>query len=58
MASVVATNDCTLLAVPKEEFIDLIEHQPQICLSLIEEMASKINQLNNQLRDLKEETSG
>lgn len=54
MASVVATSDCTLLAVPKEEFIDLIEHQPQICLSLIEEMASKINQLNGQLRDLKE----
>ena len=58
MASVVATSDCTLLAVPKEEFIDLIEHQPQICLSLIEEMASKINQLNNQLRDLKDENPG
>jgi signal-transduction protein with cAMP-binding, CBS, and nucleotidyltransferase domain len=57
MASVVATSDCTLLAVPKEEFIDLFEHQPQICLNLIEEMASKINQLNSQLRDLKEASS-
>src|SRR5690606_10793201 len=49
MASVVATNDCTVLAVRKDEFIDLIDHQPQICLGLIEEMAAKINQLNNQL---------
>ncbi len=53
MASIVATSDSTLLAVRKAEFIDLIEQQPQICLSLIEEMAVKINQLNGQLRDLK-----
>lgn len=52
IASVVATNDCTVLAVRKEEFIALIEHQPQICLGLIEEMAAKINQLNNQLLHL------
>lgn len=53
MASVVASSDCTVLAVRKEEFITLIEHQPQICLGLIEEMAAKINQLNNQLLQLK-----
>ncbi len=53
IASVVATSDCTVLAVRKEEFITLIEHQPQICLGLIEEMAAKINQLNNQLLQLK-----
>ncbi len=57
MASVVATSECTLLAVPKEEFIELIDHQPQICLGLIEEMAAKINQLNGQLRELKEQES-
>jgi len=49
IASVIAVTDCTVLAVRKEEFVDLIDHQPQICLGLIEEMASKINQLNNQL---------
>lgn len=49
MASILATSDCTVLAVRKDEFIDLIDHQPQICLGLIEEMAAKINQLNNQL---------
>lgn len=53
IASVIATSDCTVLAVRKEEFIALIEHQPQICLGLIEEMAAKINQLNNQLLHLK-----
>lgn len=52
IASVVATSDCTVLAVRKEEFIELIDHQPQICLGLIEEMAAKINQLNNQLLSL------
>lgn len=49
MASVIATSDCSVLAVRKEEFVDLIDHQPQICLGLIEEMATKINQLNAQL---------
>ena len=54
MASVVASSDCTVLAVRQEEFITLIEHQPHICLGLIEEMAAKINQLNTQLLQLKQ----
>jgi CRP/FNR family transcriptional regulator, cyclic AMP receptor protein len=53
MASVIASSDCTVLAVRKEEFIELINHQPQICLGLIEEMAAKINQLNAQLCEYK-----
>lgn len=53
MASVVARSDCTVLAVRKEEFIDLIEHQPQVCMGLIEEMATKINQLNSQILSLR-----
>lgn len=52
MASVVACSDCTVLAVRKEEFIDLIEHQPQVCMGLIEEMATKINQLNSHILSL------
>jgi signal-transduction protein with cAMP-binding, CBS, and nucleotidyltransferase domain len=56
MASVVATSDCTVLAVRKEEFVDLINHQPQICMGLIEEMAAKINQLNNHLLSLADKT--
>lgn len=49
IASVIATSGCTVLAVRKEEFVELIDHQPQICIGLIEEMAAKINQLNTQL---------
>lgn len=49
MASVVAASDCTVLAVRKEEFADLVEIQPQICLGLVEELAAKIHQLNGQL---------
>lgn len=49
MASVIASSDCTVLTVRKEEFIELVEHQPHICIGLIEEMAEKIKQLNHQL---------
>ncbi len=49
IASVVANTDCTVLTVHKEEFIELVEHQPHICIGLIEEMAQKIKQLNEQL---------
>ncbi|MBB3169304.1 cyclic nucleotide-binding domain-containing protein [Simiduia aestuariiviva] len=48
-ATVIAKTDCSVMAVRKEDFIDLVEHQPQICISLIEEMAEKINQLNQQV---------
>ncbi|WP_041522784.1 cyclic nucleotide-binding domain-containing protein [Gilvimarinus agarilyticus] len=51
MADVVASSDCTVLTVRKEEFIELVEHQPHICIGLIEEMADKIKGLNSQLRD-------
>ena len=51
-ASVVATSECMVMAVPKDDFIDLIEHQPGICLGLIEEMAGKINELNRQILQL------
>lgn len=51
-ASVIATEDCSVLAVRKEEFLDLVRYQPQVCVSLIEEMAEKINQLNRQVKSL------
>ncbi|MDO3386109.1 cyclic nucleotide-binding domain-containing protein [Gilvimarinus sp. SDUM040013] len=54
IASVVATSDCTVLTVRKEEFIELVEHQPHICIGLIEEMADKIKQLNHQISNLQD----
>ncbi|MGD8175588.1 Crp/Fnr family transcriptional regulator [Marinimicrobium sp. ARAG 43.8] len=56
MASVVAISDCTVLAVRKEEFADLVELQPRICLGLIEELAAKINEMNAQLLALQEKS--
>jgi CRP/FNR family cyclic AMP-dependent transcriptional regulator len=51
-ATVKATSDCSVLAVRKEDFLDLVVHQPQLCLDLVEEMAGKINQLNGKLLQL------
>lgn len=53
IASVVASSDCTVMTVGKEDFIRLIYEQPQLSVGLIEEMAAKINHLNNQLLALK-----
>jgi len=49
MADVIARSDCSVLTVRKEEFIELVEHQPHICIGLIEEMADKIKNLNHKL---------
>ncbi|MCW8194964.1 cyclic nucleotide-binding domain-containing protein [Proteobacteria bacterium 005FR1] len=51
-ATVKATSDCSVLAVRKEDFLDLVVHQPQVCVNLIEEMADKIKDLNTQLLEL------
>lgn len=51
-ATVTATSDCSVLAVRKKDFLDLVVQQPQICLNLVEEMAEKINHLNRQLLEL------
>lgn len=53
IASVVARTECTAMMVNKDDFIQLIYDQPQIAVGLIEEMAAKINELNNQLLALK-----
>jgi CRP/FNR family transcriptional regulator, cyclic AMP receptor protein len=53
IASVIAQTDCTVMMVNKDDFIQLIYQQPQISVAVIEEMAAKINELNNQLLALK-----
>jgi len=53
-ATVTATSSCCVLAVRKDEFLDLVSHQPQVCMGLIEEMADKINQLNRQVFTLQQ----
>jgi len=53
IASVIAQTECTVMMVNKDDFIQLIFEQPQISVAVIEEMAAKINELNNQLLSLK-----
>lgn len=53
IASVVAKTDCTVMMVNKDDFVQLIYEQPHLSIGLIEEMAAKINELNNQLLALK-----
>ena len=46
-ATVVAQSSCTVMAVPKEQFIDLIKAQPDTCLKMIKTMAYQITDLND-----------
>lgn len=46
-ATVLARSNCTVMAVPKDQFIDLIKSQPETCLQMIQTMAYQITELNN-----------
>lgn len=48
-ATVKAKAACTVLAVPREEFITLIKSHPQTTMTLIENMARQISTLNAQI---------
>lgn len=50
-ATVKAKTYCTVMAVPKNDFISLIQVQPKAAVNLIETLAHKITQLNQQLID-------
>ena len=50
-ATVKAREDCSVLAVPKEEFISLIQSHPQTTMTMIENMARRIQMLNQQLTE-------
>ncbi|WP_428241847.1 cyclic nucleotide-binding domain-containing protein [Gynuella sp.] len=50
-ASVIAAEDCTVLAVPKNEFVSLIQNHPETTMTLIENMARCIISLNTQLAE-------
>ena len=48
-ATVKAKTACTILAVPKTDFLSLIEAQPKAAVNLIENLAQNIRALNQQL---------
>ena len=48
-ATVQARTPCTIMAVPKDEFVHLIEAQPKAAVNLIENLARRIVALNQQV---------
>lgn len=48
-ATVVAREDAQLLAIPKAEFINLIKAQPEVAITLLENMSRRIQSLNDKL---------
>jgi CRP/FNR family cyclic AMP-dependent transcriptional regulator len=48
-ATVIAKTACTIMAVPQNEFVNLIEAQPKAAVNLIENLARRIITMNHQL---------
>lgn len=48
-ASVIADTPCTLMIIPKDQFLGLMQSNPRIAHSLIESMARRINLLNKEV---------
>ncbi len=52
-ASVVATSACTVMLIPKDQFLSLMQNNPKIAHSLIESMARRIDLLNKEVTQLR-----
>ncbi len=48
-ATVVAREDCQLLAIPKAQFVDLVRAQPETAITLLDNMSRRIIALNEQV---------
>jgi CRP/FNR family cyclic AMP-dependent transcriptional regulator len=48
-ATVIAREDCQLLAIPKAQFVNLIKAQPEIAITLLDNMSRRIKSLNEQV---------
>lgn len=48
-ATVTAREDCQLLAIPKEQFVELIRAQPETAITLLDNMSRRIKSLNEQV---------
>lgn len=56
-ATVVASTACTVMLIPKDQFLVMTAANPRIAYSLIESMAQKISALNRQLTHTGPETN-
>ncbi|MCQ4250305.1 cyclic nucleotide-binding domain-containing protein [Pseudomonas stutzeri] len=52
-ATVIATSPCTVMLIPKEQFLGLMQSNPKIAHSLIESMARRIDLLNKEVTRLR-----
>ncbi|WP_313085689.1 cyclic nucleotide-binding domain-containing protein [Pseudomonas sp.] len=52
-ATVVATAPCTVMLIPKDQFLSLMQSNPKIAHSLIESMARRIDLLNKEVTQLR-----
>lgn len=52
-ATVVASEACSVMVIPKEQFLSLMESNPRIAHSLIESMARRIDLLNKELTQVR-----
>jgi len=48
-ATVIASSPCTLMIIPKDQFLNMTQTNPRIAHSLIESMARRIESLNRQV---------
>lgn len=52
-ATVIATSACTVMLIPKDQFLSLMQSNPKIAHSLIESMARRIDLLNKEVTQLR-----
>lgn len=52
-ATVVASEPCTVMVIPKEQFLCLMQSNPRIAHSLVESMARRIDLLNKEVTQLR-----
>lgn len=52
-ATVIATEPCTVMTIPKNQFLTLMQSNPRIAHSLIESMARRIDLMNKEITTLR-----
>ncbi|TBU73369.1 cAMP-binding protein [Pseudomonas daroniae] len=53
-ATVISSEACTVMVIPKDQFLSLMESNPRIAHSLVESMARRIDLLNKEITQLRQ----
>lgn len=53
-ATVISSEACTVMVIPKDQFLNLMESNPRIAHSLVESMARRIDLLNKEVTQLRQ----